>query len=95
MFLKRFGGTLFYIVLTLLLSAYVLDISNLSREELRGVPLGPPMLALGVSIVWTFFSVIAMLYLLLRANVHFKAFKVSIFAICILMFWLLPWLWTY
>lgn len=91
-FFKRFGGILIYLILTLVISIYIANLSHLSREEMRGVPLGPPMLSLTYLIVWSVISVYLIIYYCLKAGVYYRGMKLGIAGLCLITPWLIAWL---
>ena len=94
-FFKRFGGVFIFVVLTLLISAYIGSLSDLSREELRGVPLGPPMLSVFFSSVWSLISAFLIIYFCLKSGIYCRGVKIGIAGLCLIIPWLLPWVWTF
>ncbi len=93
-FLKRFGGILLFLILTLATSAYVGNLTHLSREEMRGVPLGPPILSATYSTVWSVISAYLIIYYCLKAGIYYRGLKLGIAGFCLISPWLVDWLWV-
>jgi hypothetical protein len=87
---KRFGDIFIFVILTLLISVYIGNLTNLGREELRGVPLGPPMLSVTYSTVWSVISAYMIIYYSLKAGIYCRGIKVGITGLCLIIPWLLP-----
>jgi uncharacterized RDD family membrane protein YckC len=88
-FLKRFGGILIYVILTLAILIYIANLSHLSREEMRGVPMGPLMYSLAYSVVWSVISAYLIIYYCLKTEVYSRRIKLGIAGLCLIAPWLI------
>ena len=68
---------------------YIANLSHLSREEMRGVPMGPLMYSLAYSVVWSVISAYLIIYYCLKTEVYSRRTKLGIAGLCLIAPWLI------